>query len=68
MKFGQALKYNVRDTFTQKSCRKRDRETSSKSLFFKKKRKALYKVKANDQHLSFNIFWKSWTWSYNKNN
>ena len=33
MKFGQAIKYNKRNTFLQKSCRKWGRETSSRSLF-----------------------------------
>ena len=32
-------------------------------LFFKK---ALYKVKASGQHLSFNIFWQTLAWTYNK--
>ena len=29
--------------------------------------KALYQVKGNGQHLSFNIFWQNSTWTYNKN-
>ena len=32
-------------------------------LFYKK---ALYKVKARCQHLSFNIFWQTSIWTYNK--
>ena len=28
MKFGQLIEYNVRNIFSQKSCRKGDRETS----------------------------------------
>ena len=32
-------------------------------LFFKK---ALYKVKASGHHFSFNIFWYTSTWTYNK--
>ena len=30
-------------------------------------KKAFYKVKASGQHLSFNIFWQTSTWTYNKN-
>ena len=37
MKFGQLIKYNVRNVFLQKLCRKWDRNTSSKSIFFKKR-------------------------------
>ena len=33
MKFGQLIEYNVRNTFLQKSCRKFDRETSSRPYF-----------------------------------
>ena len=33
-------------------------------LFFKK---AIYKGKTSDQHLSVNIFRKTSTWTYNKN-
>ena len=32
-------------------------------LFFKKN---LYKLKASGQHLRFNIFWKTSTWTYNE--
>ena len=33
MKFGQVIEYNYRDFFTHKSCRKWDRQTSSRLLF-----------------------------------
>ena len=33
MKFGQFTKYSVKDIFTQKSCRKWGKETSSRPLF-----------------------------------
>ena len=33
MKFGQVLEYNKKNTFPQKSCRKRGRETIFRSLF-----------------------------------
>ena len=36
MNFGQLIEYNVRNIFLQKSCRKWERETSSRALFFKK--------------------------------
>ena len=49
MKFGQLMEYNVKNTFLQKSCR----IVVDPILFFKK---ALRKVKASCQHLSFNIF------------
>ena len=52
------------ETFHQKSCRNQGEEASSRPLFVFKK--ALPKVKACGQ-LSFNIFWWSPTWSYNKN-
>ena len=55
MKFGHVIKYDVRNIFLQKLCRKGDREPSSRPLFFKKK--ASYKGKANDWDLSFAIFW-----------
>ena len=54
MKLGQSVEYNVRNIFSQKAFRKLRRETSSRPPFFKK---ALCKVKASGQHLSFNIFW-----------
>ena len=56
MKFGQLIKYTATNIFVQKPCRKWGRETSSRTLFVFLK-KALYKVKAIGQHLSFNRFW-----------
>ena len=41
MKFGNLIEYNLRNIFLQKSYKKRNRETSSRSLF----EKALYEVK-----------------------
>ena len=40
------------------------RLVSDFSLFVKK---ALYKVKASGHHLSFNLFWETSLWTYNKN-
>ena len=34
MKFGQLIKYTVRNIFLQKSWRKKDKETSSRPLIF----------------------------------
>ena len=55
MKFGQLIEFNKINIFLQKSCRKGGRQTSSRSLFFLKK-KALYEVKVSGLRLSFNIF------------
>ena len=54
MKFDQLIECDVRNIFTQKPCRKFGRETSFRSFFTFK---AIYKVKTNAQHLSFDIFW-----------
>ena len=53
MKFGQLVKYFVRNIFLQKSCRKWEmRLVPDLSLCYKK---ALYKGKAGGQHLRFNM-------------
>ena len=52
IKFGLLIKYNVRNIFRLKSCRKRDKN-SSRPLIFQK----IIKGKARDQHFKFNIFW-----------
>ena len=57
MKFGQQIEYNK---IMQEL---RHRETNSRLLLSK----ALYEIKANGQHLSFDIFWKSSTWTCSKN-
>ena len=49
MKFGQLIEFNVRKIFIQKLYWKWSMETSSRSLFFKKKN---YKVKENGQNVS----------------
>ena len=49
MKFGQLIKYNVRNIFLKKSCRKSSRKASFRTLLLKE---ALYKVKASRQHLT----------------
>ena len=54
-KFEQFMRYSMRNIFLQKSCKKWDRETSPRPRFVFKK--AIYKVTASVQHLSFNIFW-----------
>ena len=46
MEFGQSIEYNVRNILLQKSCRKYDRETSSRTFF----NKALYEVKTSGRH------------------
>ena len=55
----------MRNIFFQKSCRNEaGRIGSDLFLFFKED---FYKVKARGRHLSFNIFWKILSWTYNKN-
>ena len=49
MKFGQLIKYNVRNIFLKKSGRKSSRKASFRTLLLKE---ALYKVKASRQHLT----------------
>ena len=47
VKFGQVMEYNNRNIFLQKSCRKWDRETSSRPPFFKKKNASSGKSKCS---------------------
>ena len=69
MKLDQVTEYNNINFLIQKSCRKRRRITSSRSLFLKKKKKkALYEVKASAMQLNFNIFQKLSTWYRIKTN
>ena len=49
IKFSHLIAYKF---FLQKSCRKFDRKTSPRPLFFKKKKKASCEVKASSQHLN----------------
>ena len=56
MKFGQLIKYSLRNSFLPKNCRKGGREISFLDLFLFLK-KDLYKVKTSGQHLVFIIFW-----------
>ena len=65
MKFTQLGEYNMRNLFLQNSCRKGDRETSSRSLFVFEKC-FRYGIKASRQHFIFNIFWQSLTKTYKK--
>ena len=58
MKFGQLIDYHVKKIFCGKSCRKSDSDT----FFFQK----AFEVKRSGQHLNFNKFWYSSTWTYNK--
>ena len=67
VKFGQLIEYNVENICLQKSYPKWDRETSCRPPSLKKKKKALYEVKSSDWFLSFNMFWSSSSWTYNKN-
>ena len=55
MKFGMLIKYNVRNIFLQKYCKKWGRETSSRPIFVFVFLKASYKVKTSCPHLIFNI-------------
>ena len=43
----------------------RQRDQFQTPFLFSKK--ALYKIKANGQHLSFSIFWQASIWAYNEN-
>ena len=61
MKFGQLIKYIMRNIFLQGLCRKRGGRLVPN---LKKKR---FKVKERNQPLSFNIFWQTSSWRYNKN-
>ena len=55
MKFGQLIKYDVRKFFFKNHAQNEGgRRVPDLHLFFKK---ATHGVKANSQHLSFNIFW-----------
>ena len=50
IKLGQLIiEHNMKNSFAQKSCRKRGRETSFRPLFVFKK--ALYKIKTSGQYL-----------------
>ena len=55
IKFGQLIEYNVKNILLPNHVEnKTGRLVSDHFLFL---RKALYKIKASDQHLSFKIFW-----------
>ena len=62
IKFGWSIKYNVRNIFFFKTHaeKKASRIVLDLGLFFKK---ALYKVKSTDQHLSFNCRPPGWLYS-----
>ena len=68
MKFGHVIEYNMRNIFLQISCRKIDRETSSRPLFCFFFSKALLEVKASGLQLSFNILRQSSIWHTIKTN
>ena len=61
---GLLIKYNERNIFLQKPCKKWGRETSFRPLFVFKK--ALYEAKTKGQQLSFYI-WIAFNLEYNKN-
>ena len=63
MKFGQLIEYNMRNFSSKIMQKMRQVDQFQTSLIFKK---VLYEIKANYQHFSFNIFWQSSTWTYNK--
>ena len=54
MKFGQLIKYSVKNIFLQKSCRRLGRETSSRPLTVSAK--CFQKVKAGCHNFISNIF------------
>ena len=54
MKFGQLIKYSVKNIFLQKSCRRLGRETSSSPLIVSAK--CFQKVKAGCHNFISNIF------------
>ena len=57
MKFNQLIKYNMKNTFLQNCA-----ENEGGKLvpdFFQLFKKSLYKVKANGQHLGFNMIWQT---------
>ena len=65
MEFGQLIKYNERNfLFKNHGENKAGIPVLDLFLLFNK---ALYKIKVSDQHLSFNMFWQTSTWTYNKN-
>ena len=53
IKLGQLIQYSVKNVFSEIMQKLRSGEWFQTSFF----EKALYKVKAGCQHLSFNIFW-----------
>ena len=61
MKYEQVIKYNNRNIFLQKSCRRWGKELVPDLFLFKKKRKkTLYEAKASCMQLSSDIFgWSS---------
>ena len=56
MKFGQLVKYSIRNIFFFKNNAENEvgRLVPDLFLFFKQ---TLYKLKANDKHFSFNVLW-----------
>ena len=66
MKFDYLIEYNKINIFLQKSCRKWDRKTISKSPFIFKK--TFYDVIGSGLQLSFNIFRQPSTWHTRKTN
>ena len=54
MKFGQLVKYSASNFLGNHAENEAERPVPDVFMVFKK---ALYKVKASVQHLSFNIFW-----------
>ena len=57
-KFGQLIKYKWRNIFFFRNNAVNEiGRLVPKLLFFKKKKKDLYKIKVSGQKLSFNVFW-----------
>ena len=63
MKFSQFTEQNMRNIFVFKNHVENERLVPDLFLSFL----ALYEVKTSSHHLSFNIFWLSSSWAYNKN-
>ena len=61
MKFGQLIKYNVRNNFFLKNHTGNEARRLVLDLFFFFE-KALYNVKESGRHYDFNIFWQTSIW------
>ena len=67
MKFGQLIEYKKGFFFLWKNYAENRAEKLARDFFFVFKN-FLYELKAFDQHISFNIFWQFFTWTYKRGN